>query len=264
METTDHARVAYDAMAPIYDKFNTQNDYEVWFDELLPRLERFGLRTGKLLDVACGTGRAFGPMLARSWSITACDISSKMVEQAAAKAYEGIDLNVVDMRELPVYDSDGFQLVWALNDPVNYLLADGDLRLALEAMGANLSADGLLVFDANTLALFRSNFDPIEGLHRDDRWTWAGRGEVDGIWEAEISGAGIETHVHRERHHPVPMVQEAMVSAGLEPLAALGQGEADGAVAILDDWDEDRDQKIVHVCRRGDGGDPASAPIQFV
>jgi SAM-dependent methyltransferase len=262
MGTTDHARMAYDAFAPIYDEFNAQNKYEVWFSHLLPRLEGFGLRTGKLLDVACGTGRAFGPMLSRGWSITACDISPGMVEQAVAKGHEGIDFYVADMRELPVYDSNGFQLVWALNDPVNYLLSDGDLRLALEAMGGNLSADGLLVFDTNTSALFRSSFDPIEGLHRDDRWTWAGRGEVDGIWEAEISGDGIERHMHRERHYSVPEVQEAMTSAGLEPLAALGQREEDGALAILDDWDEDHDHKIVHVCRRIVRGDPASASIQ--
>ena len=36
METTDHAQIAYDAFAPIYDDFNAQNDYEFWFSVLLP------------------------------------------------------------------------------------------------------------------------------------------------------------------------------------------------------------------------------------
>src|SRR3978361_2105348 len=44
---TDPARLAYEAFAPIYDDFNHLNDYE-------------------LLDVGCGTGRAFESMLRRS------------------------------------------------------------------------------------------------------------------------------------------------------------------------------------------------------
>ena len=69
------------------------------------------------------------------------------------------------MTKLPRYGE--FELAWALNDPVNYLVGDGDLQSALEAMGANLAADGLLVFDCNTLMLFRASFEPDAGLVRD-------------------------------------------------------------------------------------------------
>ena len=64
-------------------------------------------------------------MLRRGWTITACDISAAMVEKAREKFPEGVTFDVCDMRELPVYGS--FELVWALNDPVNYLLGDDDL-----------------------------------------------------------------------------------------------------------------------------------------
>ena len=40
-----------------------------------------------------------------------------------------------------------------------------------------------------------------------------------------------------------------MRAVGLAPLAAMGQSESEGGLAIVDDWDEDRDQKIVHVAR---------------
>lgn len=249
METTDHAQIAYDAFAPIYDDFNAQNDYEAWFSVLLPRLERDGLRTGKLLDVACGTGRAFAPMLRRGWEITGVDISPAMIAKAREKhAGEGIELDVADMTRLPVYGE--FQLVWALNDPVNYLVGDGDLQDALEAMGANLAAEGLLVFDCNTLMLFRASFEPDTGLERDPRWRWEGRGETGGVYEADVSGEGVAPHTHKERHYSVPEVQRTMLNAGLEPVAALGQCEADGNLVLADAWDEGRDHKIVHVARR--------------
>jgi SAM-dependent methyltransferase len=249
METTDHAQIAYDAFAPIYDDFNAQNDYEFWFSVLLPRLGEFGLRTGKLLDVACGTGRAFAPMLRRGWEITACDISPAMVAKAKEKhPGEAIAYDVADMTKLPRYGE--FDLVWALNDPINYLVGDGDLQSALEAMGANLAADGLLVFDCNTLLLFRSSFEPDAGLKRDARWRWEGRGSVGDVYEAEVSGEGVTTHIHRERHYSVPEVQRTMLNAGLQPIAAMGQREAEGELLLADAWDEGRDHKIVHVARR--------------
>jgi SAM-dependent methyltransferase len=249
METTDHAQIAYDAFAPIYDDFNAQNDYEIWFGVLLPRLEEFGLRTGKVLDVGCGTGRAFAPMLRRGWKITGCDISPGMVAKAREKhADDGVTVEVADMTKLPTYGE--FQLVWGLNDAVNYLVADGDLQSALEGMGANLADDGLVVFDCNTLRLFHAGFDPSEGLKRDERWHWQGLGRVGDVYEAEVSGEGVATHIHKERHYSVPEVQRTMLNAGLQPVAALGHREDGDGLVIADSWDEERDHKIIHVARR--------------
>jgi SAM-dependent methyltransferase len=248
----DPALLTYEAMAPVYDEFNAQNRYDLWFDALIPKLEALGLRTGKLLDVACGTGRAFPPMLERGWEITACDLSPSMVELAVRK-HQGdpIIFDVCDMRRLPVYREDGFNLVWALNDPVNYLLGDSDLQLAVEAMGQNLAEDGLLVFDTNTLGLFKAMFEE-DGMDRGDPFRWEGRGQVGvGIWEAEMSGEGVDRHVHRYRHWSVPEVREAIRNAGYEPVAAMGQRESPSGLMIADDWDEDRDVKILHVARRG-------------
>jgi SAM-dependent methyltransferase len=249
MDTTDHAQIAYEAFAAIYDDFNAQNDYEFWFSVLLPRLESYGLQTGKLLDVACGTGRAFAPMLRRGWEITACDISPAMVAKAKEKhGGEAIAYDVADMTQLPTYGE--FQLVWALNDPVNYLVGDGDLQNALEAMSANLADDGLLVFDCNTMKMFRASFEPNTGLVRDPRWHWEGRGESGGVYEADVSGEGVATHTHKERHYSVPEVQRTMLNAGLRPVAALGQCEDEGELLLVEAWDEERDHKIIHVARR--------------
>jgi SAM-dependent methyltransferase len=251
MEQVDPALCAYESFAPIYDDFSYRNDYEMWFGVLLPELEKLGLRTGRLLDVACGTGRAFAPMLRRGWQITACDLSPAMIERAIANAPDGIEIEVRDMRELPVYGE--FELVWALNDPVNYILDDGDLERALRAMGANLAADGLLVFDCNTSRNFREFFCSAESEHMSvGEWSWCGLGEVDErIYEAQISGARVRSHVHRERHWRVAEIRAALLEAGLEPLAALGQRErGEEALQLSPDADEEQDEKIVHVARR--------------
>ena len=95
------AEIAYEAIAPFYDDFTAHHDYELWLGNLLPKLERHGLRGERLLDVACGTGKSFIPMLERGWEVTACDISASMVELARAKVGDAAELSVADMRDLP-------------------------------------------------------------------------------------------------------------------------------------------------------------------
>lgn len=247
MAQGDAVQAAYDAVAGIYDRFTGSNDYEMWFGELLPRLEALGLRQGEVLDVACGTGKGIGPMLDRGWTVTACDISTAMVAKATEKFPTGVRFEVCDMRELPRLGE--FDLVWALNDPVNYLVDDGDLERAFAAMGANLGPEGLLVFDCNTAMLFRETFGAGVEENHGDRWTWRGLGGADDVYEAEISGDEVEPSVHRERHWPVEVVQAALTASGLEPLAAIGQRETEEGLDLSPDWDEDRDHKIIHVAR---------------
>ena len=81
------AEATYDRFAPIYDEWNAQNDYEMWLGEaLLPALEMHGLRKGWALDVGCGTGRAFLPLLARGWRVIGCDVSAGMLAEAGQSA----------------------------------------------------------------------------------------------------------------------------------------------------------------------------------
>lgn len=247
-----YTRSAYDRMAPIYDDFNAANDYEMWFGVLLPELEKHGLgKSGRLLDVGCGTGRAFAPMLRRGWEVQGCDLSPAMLEEARNKFGDAVPLAVANVAELPTFGE--FDLIWALNDVVNYLTEDGELERALEGMRANLAAGGLLLFDANTLALFNSHFAG-EGQNEMSvgEWRWQGLSteiEPGGDFVAQVSGAGVETHEHRQRHHPVERVREAIATAGLEHVASLGQREADGKVILTDPPDERRDHKVIHIAR---------------
>jgi SAM-dependent methyltransferase len=250
--TNSSAREAYRALAGIYDDYTASNNYEMWLGELLlPELERRGLEgPGRLLDVGCGTGRAFEPLLSRGWEVVGCDLSPEMAKQAMAK-FPGVGVFLADARELPAYGE--FDVVWMLNDVANYLTEDGDLDRALTGMRANLRDGGFVLFDSNSLALFRESYTRVSGEELRWAWRWEGRSEdvyPGGTFEAEVSGEGIESAIHRERHHPIPVIHEAMRAVGIEPVASLGQQEADERVVLLPDADEERDQKIIHIGRR--------------
>jgi SAM-dependent methyltransferase len=244
----DPALLAYEAFASVYNDFNASNDYEMWLGRaLLPELRKHGLREGgSALDVGCGTGRAFGPLLRRGWRITGCDLSPAMLKVAAEVG--GVDLRVADMRKLPRLGA--FELVLSLNDSVNYLLGDDDLVLALAGMRANLAENGLLVFDVNSRSTYESGAAEVREVeHEGSRWAWSGRGEVaPSVFEAEIVGDRlVEPIRHLERFRSQSEVIEAMGSAGLRAIAALGMSEADGEVLLTSPLDEARDYKLVFI-----------------
>jgi SAM-dependent methyltransferase len=247
------ARGTYDAFAPIYNEFNHLNDYEMWLGEvLLPELEKHGLRRGRALDVGCGTGRAFAPLLRRGWEVRAYDLSPGMLERAREEGGEQVQLDAVDMRELPVYGE--FELVISMNDAVNYLLGDDDLEQALARMRANLAADGLLLFDVNSKGTYEAGFwsghsHTVEYEGRS--WTWLGIGELEeepGVFETRVEGDDVaEPIVHRERFRSEPEIRAAMAAAGLECRAVLGMQEIEEKVVLSEPPDESRDYKVVYI-----------------
>jgi SAM-dependent methyltransferase len=245
------ALAAYEAFAPIYNEFNHLNDYEMWLGRtLLPELEKRGLKQGRALDVGCGTGRAFAPLLRRGWEVRGCDLSPGMLERARQEGGGKVELEVADMRELPAYGE--FELVLSLNDSVNYLLGDGDLERALAAMRANLADDGLLLFDVNAKSTYKTgawapgNDRTVEYEGRS--WTWHPTGEVrPSVFETRIEGEDVETGIHQQHFRPESEVREAMEAADLKCLAALSMTEVDGEVVLHEPPDEEGDYKVIYI-----------------
>jgi SAM-dependent methyltransferase len=256
--TPDEARVAYDAFAASYDDFNHRYQYERWTRKLLERAQATGLEGHRLLDVGCGTGLSFLGPLAKGWAVTGCDISPRMIELARARADERVALLVADMRALPRIAE--FDLVWAVNDAINYLMSAADLRAALAGMRRNLAPGGVVLFDVNTLATYRTFFAEEVVVERGDRrMVWRGSATAAGrppgsVFEARFTGEGpgVEEHVHRQRHFPEAEVRSAAVAAGLGRVEV--HGEIDGE--LEPGLDEERHTKAVYVCL----GDSTSPP----
>jgi SAM-dependent methyltransferase len=255
------ALAAYEAFAPIYDRFTASYSHEAWLANLDRLARSHGVSRGRLLDVACGTGKSFLPMLARGWDVTACDLSPAMVERARAKL-DGRGRErvfVADMRALP--DGIGeFDLVTCLNDAVNYLLTPGDLTRAVCSMGAVLRPGGLLLFDVNARAAYRAGFDDEVIESGDDvEFTVSGgpAPELDGLYEVVIDAVerrsdGPARHHVRElqRHHDFDTVEHACGEAGLELADVLGQVPGGRLVRPAD---EDLHPKVLYVARRPGG-----------
>ena len=243
------ARETYDAFAASYDEFNHRYKYERWTGKLLERARAAGLAGDRLLDVGCGTGLSFAAMLDLGFEVTGCDISPAMLARARERTGGRATLLEADMRELPVLGE--FDLAWAVNDAINYLLTSADLRDTLIGMGRNLAPGGVVLFDVNTLAGYRSFFSGETQVDHDGRrFSWTGSDSVEAppgsIFEASFDGegAGITPHVHRQRHFPEEEVRKAVEASGLRLVEVAGELDGELSSGV----DEERHTKAVYVC----------------
>jgi SAM-dependent methyltransferase len=253
LEGGDGTRQTYDALAPSYDDFTLGYGYkyETWTATLLERAEAVGLLGKRLLDVACGTGFSFIPLLERGWSVSGCDLSGAMVEAARAKVGARAELLVADMRELP--DLGEFDLVWSINSAMNYLLGSDELTAALAGMRRNLAPGGLILFDLLSLKTARTFFVEEFPVEREGKkFLWKGvlaAGEVAvgavGGGRLEEVGKSNPADLHRMRHFGEAEVRAAIEAAGLHPVEVLG--EKDGN--LQERLDEEDQPTALYICR---------------
>lgn len=249
------ARTAYDALAPAYDALTAEYPYALWLDRLVCLAREHGLRGTRALDLACGTGNSFMPLLELGFSVTAADISPAMCAEARRKP-GAVTVHEADLRELPPFGS--FDLVTCIDDSINYLLAIAEVTAAFRGIAAQLAPGGLLVFDVNTLRTHRETFS--------ETWTsdtgehvilWRGTGSAD-LRSGEVTQATVDTFSalgaswsrttaeHRQRNHPLTELLDALADAGLEAVAVRGQHPG---AALETRVDELAHTKIVIVAR---------------
>ncbi|MEA2423028.1 MAG: hypothetical protein QOF55_2127 [Thermoleophilaceae bacterium] len=262
--TQESTTAAYDALAPFYDRYMHGQPFTRW----LAHLERIalghGLRGSRLLDVACGTGQSFLPMVERGYEVTACDISPAMVDLAQAAAGNDADVFVADARDLPTVGR--FDLVTCLNDSLNYVIAHEDLLAAFRGMANNLRPGGLLVFDLLSLRTFRGDGSDMAAEADGAFFCWRGQAAADAP-AGSIAGAVVEVFAtddgdcwrrtsipHLQRHHTPELVERLLREAGFDVLERRGQMSAARIDPVAD---EELHFKVVYFARRSATSPPA-------
>ena len=248
----DSVRETYDAWAPVYDEFNRGYMFERWTGKLLEKAEEAGVGGKRLLDVACGTGMSTIPMLDRGWTVTGCDISPAMLDIAREKIGERADLFEADMRELP--DFGEFDLVWAINDPLNYLLDVEELEATFDGMRRNVARTG----SSSSTSTRSSRTGPSSATR-----SWSRARAVVSSGRASCRRRTYPrahspkpgstpratpdlTSVHRQRHFTEAEVLAALDAAGLDCIALFGEKDGDLTPGV----DENLHTKAVYLCRR--------------
>ena len=248
---------AYEALAPYYDEFTAGYAHKAWLQALERELLGLGLSGRRVLDVACGTGKSSLPLVELGYEVSACDVSPTMVEVARERlGLPDERVFVADMRRLPALPH--FDAVTCLDDAVNYLLTEGDVRATFAGIGRALRPGGLLAFDLNSLRTYGSVFVTRSEVDADAAtFVWEGEPRPaivpGGTYRATVrvvpkgNGNGTVTSVHTQRHYARETVEWLLRAAGLRPVAVFGQ--APGG-RLLPDPDEQRHTKLLYVAER--------------
>ncbi len=130
----DSEKMTVNQVQNAYDEIANQYEKKIWFDQHILGVARLRKKllskaTGKILEVACGTGQNFS-LFAPNSEITAVDLSSKMLEQARKNAIEhglNVILAVMDSEKLEFPDGSFDTVVSTLStctfpNPVKALL----------------------------------------------------------------------------------------------------------------------------------------------
>lgn len=250
----DLALIAYEKFAPVYDEFTAGYQAETWTKSLEAKAARWMLtdRPSLFLDVGCGTGKSLLPMVNRGWEVVGSDFSSGMLKVAKAKVINRVQLHHADVRTLPAFGE--FDLVWAINHTLNYMMSNEELAAALVGMKRNLSRGGVLLFDLSTLRSMHEWFseerisDLSIGKLRWQGLTTGADAGPDLIWRArvELPSHPAANHVHQQRHFSQAVVRSLMSRVGLDCLDVWG--DLDGTQD--QPANEEHHERTIYIARR--------------
>lgn len=156
----------YDAIASVYDRLNSDLDYEAWADFMERLFDRFLEKRPELvLDLACGTGRMTRTLADRGYDMIGVDGSAEMLAQAYSEG-GGILYLLQDMRELELYGTVGATVCCL--DSINYLLEEKDVARVFSLVHNYLDPNGIFLFDVNSTYKFETVYGDNAYILEDD------------------------------------------------------------------------------------------------
>ena len=130
--------------AAYYDKFYQAKDYATESRRLQELIsQRFGLTRGKLLDVACGTGRHI-EYLKANFDIQGVDLSDQLLTSARLRNPE-VRFHTANMLDFDLKEQ--FNVVICLFSAIGYVKTKQNLHRALSSLGRHLLPGGVLVVE---------------------------------------------------------------------------------------------------------------------
>lgn len=229
--SAETALAGYSTIAPYYDRYTAHPDFPRWIRRIEALARAHGYAGGPILDAACGTGASLAPLQELGYELRGFDACSEMLAQARKRLGELVPLHHYNVCELPVIGQ--FALITWLGDACNCLVEESALGEALYRLAANLSPQGLLIFDASTTATFAGVFAESHRRTTDDlEFVWEGRttaSEPGCLGEATLKvysaadGRLLAVSEHIQRHHADGVISERLAAAGLDLVARLGQ-----------------------------------------
>lgn len=248
---------AYEIFSHVYDTFMEDVPYDAWCRQLHRKMLQYGIDSGLVLDLGCGTGQMTRRFRDLGYDMIGADRSADMLEIAMEQEYrnpsQGIQENPAaagrilylnqDMRAFELYGT--VRAVISVCDCMNYVTDPKDLLQVFRLVNNYLDPGGIVLFDMNTPYKYRqiignatiaenrehesfiweNHFDPAAGINQydvtffiEEEEGWYRRYEEQHIQRA-YETAEVEALLTRAGL----AVREVLDAEGLKPVTAETQ-----------------------------------------
>ena len=229
--------MAYDfGFAKIYDKFTDESDAQLRVDYLKAALRRFGVGSGIVLDLACGTGRMSEALIKSGYDVISTDIAPEMLSEAVQRLRPyGARALVLqqDMRELDLFGT--INACICCMDSINHLLTENDVQCVFDRVSLFTEPGGVFIFDVNTVYKHRCVLANNTFVYEDETDFLVWQNEYDpqnntvmmllDIFSAADNGEDTYTRQSdeiRERAYELSCIKKMLQSAGFSEIYCFG------------------------------------------
>jgi len=217
--------------------------YDIWCEQTLSILNTYGISSGIIAELGCGTGALAERLAAKGFDMIGIDNSEEMLMEAVRKREEsGHDILYLcqDMREFELFGT--CRAIISRCDSLNYITEMKDLTEVFRLVNNYLDPKGLFIFDLKTEFMYRNILGQNVFTRSTDDATYVwdnyydeetGINEYDltfFIREGKLFRRSIETH--QQRAYSIDEVKQAAAAAGLK---WLGIWDADTEEEVTED-----------------------------
>lgn len=140
---------AYTNFAQVYDLFMDHVPYEEWSVYIRTFLREYGIESGVLCDLGCGTGKMTRLLADAGYDMIGIDISQDMLAIASEGGEGEILYLCQDMCDFELYGTATAMV--CVCDSMNYLLEESEILKTLRCVNRYLEPGGIFIFDLNTI-----------------------------------------------------------------------------------------------------------------
>lgn len=143
---------SYQTFAYLYDELTQNVEYEKRCDYIFSFFEKNGIKSGTVLDLACGTGSMSIPFMKKGYNIIGLDYSEEMLEIASNRFSEvGDNFSLLKAKMQEFELSEKADACICCLDSINHLNNIDDIQATFKNVYDSLNNNGLFVFDVNTV-----------------------------------------------------------------------------------------------------------------
>ena len=221
----------YEDFSEVYDLLMGDIPYEAWCAKITGLLRSYGVDSGLVLELGCGTGTMTELMAGAGYDMIGVDASEQMLQKALEKRdASGHDILYLlqDMRDFELYGTVG--AVISVCDSMNYMLTTEDLATVFRLVNNYLDPGGIFIFDMKTPYCYENVLADrtVAEAFQDAAYIWdnyydeetrLNEYEITVFTEDEDGRYTRFSELHRQHAFTLEEVLTAAKEAGMEPVA---------------------------------------------